>query len=79
MELRNNTVQRYNTVVSLSFGISILLMGFITMIGFLTFGKACDGLVLNNYAESDVWISISRIAVAISLVCSYPLVFTGFR
>jgi hypothetical protein len=54
-------------------------MGFITMVGFLTFGKGCDGLVLNNYAGSDVWMGFSRIAVAISLVFSYPLAFTGCR
>jgi hypothetical protein len=65
--------------VSWSFGISIFLMGFITMVGFLTFGKSCDGLVLNNYAGSDVLMGFSRIAVAISLVFSYPLAFTGCR
>jgi Transmembrane amino acid transporter protein len=54
-------------------------MGFITMVGFLTFGKACDGLVLNNYAGTDVWMGLSRIAVAVSLVFSYPLAFTGCR
>jgi hypothetical protein len=40
-------------------------MGFITMIGFMTFGKACHGLVLNNYAGTDVLMGFSRIAVAI--------------
>jgi hypothetical protein len=54
-------------------------MGFITMVGFLTFGKSCDGLVLNNYAGGDVWMGFSRIAVALSLVFSYPLAFTGCR
>lgn len=54
-------------------------MGFITMVGFLTFGKHCDGLVLNNYAGNDVWMGFSRIAVALSLVFSYPLAFTGCR
>ena len=54
-------------------------MGFITMVGFLTFGKACDGLVLNNYATDDIWMGFSRIAVALSLVFSYPLAFTGCR
>jgi amino acid permease len=79
LELKDNTLPRFNAVVSWSFGISIFLMGFITMIGFLTFGKACDGLVLNNYAGTDVWMGLSRIAVAISLVFSYPLAFTGCR
>merc|ERR1712183_1209343 len=79
LELKRNTLPRFNSVVALGFGISIFLMGFITMIGFLTFGKACDGLVLNNYAGSDLWMGVSRIAVAVSLVFSYPLAFTGCR
>mmetsp|Transcript_22356 Transcript_22356/g.55404 ORF Transcript_22356/g.55404 Transcript_22356/m.55404 type:complete len:162 (+) Transcript_22356:187-672(+) len=54
-------------------------MGFITMVGFLTFGGASNGLVLNNYASGDVLMGLSRIAVAISLVFSYPLAFTGCR
>jgi hypothetical protein len=49
------------------------------MVGFLTFGKACDGLVLNNYAGTDILMGLSRIAVAVSLVFSYPLAFTGCR
>lgn len=69
-ELKNNTMGRYHSVVSWSFGISILLMGTMTSLGFLTFGEACSGLVLNNYASSDVWMSGSRIAVAVSLVFS---------
>jgi len=79
LELKNNTIQRFNTVVTYGFGISIFLTGFITMIGFFTFGKACDGLVLNNYAGTDILMSLSRIAVAVSLVFSYPLAFTGCR
>ena len=79
LELKNNSMQRYNTVVSWSFGLATVLMGIISMIGFLTFGKSCDGLVLNNYAASDGWISFSRVAVVVSLVFSYPLAFAGCR
>jgi amino acid permease len=78
-ELQNNTLGRFHTVVASSFGISIVLMGFITAIGFLTFGGAASGLVLNNYAAQDVWMSASRVAVAISLLFSYPLAFQGCR
>ena len=79
LELKNNTIPRFNAVVGYGFGISIFLMGFITMVGFLTFGKSCDGLVLNNYASTDILMGLSRIAVAVSLVFSYPLAFTGCR
>lgn len=70
LELKDNTLQRFNSVVSLSFGISIVLMSGIAMLGFLTFGQTCSGLVLNNYSNKDLWMSGSRIAVAISLVFS---------
>jgi amino acid permease len=70
LELKQNTLGRYHQVVGYSFGISIVLMTLITSLGYLTFGKACSGLVLNNYATSDKWMSGSRIAVAISLVFS---------
>jgi amino acid permease len=79
LELQNNTLKRYNTVVATSFGISITLMVAITAIGFLTFGASCSGLVLNNYSSKDMWMATSRIAVAISLVFSYPLAFQGCR
>jgi Transmembrane amino acid transporter protein len=54
-------------------------MGFITAIGFLTFGSAASGLVLNNYSSKDVWMAASRVAVAVSLTFSYPLAFQGCR
>jgi len=79
VELRDRTLPRYYGVVGLGFGISILLTGFIAAIGYLTFGSASSGLILNNYATSDRLISASRIAVAISLVFSYPLAFQGCR
>jgi amino acid permease len=79
VELKDNTMPRFNQVVSWSFGISILLMGTMTMLGFLTFGENSAGLVLNNYSTNDLWMSGSRIAVAISLVFSYPLAFVGCR
>lgn len=79
LELKDNTIPRFNAVVGWSFGISILLMGYITMAGYLTFGKSSSGLILNNYSKNDLWIGASRVAVAISLVFSYPLAFVGFR
>ena len=78
-ELKNNTVKRYNTVVSASFGASIILMAVIACLGFLTFGAGSSPLILNNYSSKDVLMSISRVAVAVSIVFSYPLAFAGLR
>lgn len=69
-ELKNNTLERFQKVVSVSFGISIAIFSLITSFGFLTFGGASDGLILNNYSTKDTLMSLSRIAVAVSLVFS---------
>lgn len=78
-ELKDNTIPRYNKLVSTSFAISIAIFAIITGLGYLTFGSASAGLILNNYSNKDALISLSRVAVAISLVFSYPLVFAGCR
>jgi len=78
-ELKDNTIKRYNTVVGTSFGVSILIFAIVASLGFLTFGSNCSGLILNNYSSKDKLMSLSRIAVAASLVFSYPLCFVGAR
>ena len=78
-ELSNNTIPRFMKVVASSFGISIALFTFIGSIGFLTFGSNASGFILNNYSTKDVLMSLSRVAVAVSLVGSYPLAFVGAR
>lgn len=69
-ELKDNTIARFNTVVSSSFGIAIALFASMASLGFLTFGSASNGLILNNYANADGLMSLSRIAVFVSLVFS---------
>ena len=67
-ELENNTLQRYNTVVSTSFAASIAIFAIMASLGFLTFGAGSSGLILNNYSNKDALMGLSRIAVAVSLV-----------
>ena len=78
-ELKNNTMSRLHQVIGWSFGASIALYAIISAWGFLTFGTASNGLILNNYSTQDALMSLSRIAVAISVTCSYPLIFVGLR
>ena len=78
-ELKNNTLPRFYQVIGWSFGAAVLIYGIITGLGFLTFGAASNGLILNNYSNKDVLMSLSRVAVAVSIMCSYPLIFVGTR
>ncbi len=68
MELENNTIKRYNKLVSTSFAISIVSYIVMAAFGFLTFGAASSGLILNNYSNKDVLMGLSRVAVAVSIV-----------
>jgi amino acid permease len=69
----------YRKVVYRSFGTSMVLMSLIGVAGFLTFGGASQSLILNNYAATDALMSWSRLAVTLSLIFTYPLVFVGVR
>ena len=68
LELENNTIARWNTVVFTSFSISVLFFIGIAAMGFATFGGASNGLILNNYSTKDTLMGFSRVAVAFALV-----------
>ena len=79
IELKNNTLPRFGTVVATSFSISALLYVAMAAFGFLTFGSHCSGFILNNYSTNDVLATICRVAIAGSLIVTYPLPFIGMR
>ena len=78
-ELKNNTMDRFNKVVATSFGASVALYAVVSIAGFLTFGSATAPMILNNYSTKDALFSLSRFAIALSLLFSYPLLFVGTR
>merc|ERR1712008_220498 len=39
----------------------------------------CSGLILNNYASSDWLAEVARIAIGVSLLTAYPLIFFNFK
>ena len=78
-ELRNATLPKFTKVVSGSFGASAIIYITIASAGFLTFGGNCDGYVLNNYSPRDPLATVSRIAIAFSVLMTYPICFIGFR
>eukprot|EP00316_Scyphosphaera_apsteinii_P008303 CAMPEP_0119346798 /NCGR_PEP_ID=MMETSP1333-20130426/108191_1 /TAXON_ID=418940 /ORGANISM="Scyphosphaera apsteinii, Strain RCC1455" /LENGTH=452 /DNA_ID=CAMNT_0007359317 /DNA_START=187 /DNA_END=1545 /DNA_ORIENTATION=- len=70
---------RFNLVVAGAFGLAALLCGSIMAGGFLTFGAASQGLILNNYATSDKLAFLARLGIGLSIIFSYPLNFVGLR
>eukprot|EP00934_Nitzschia_sp_Nitz4_P005942 Nitzschia sp. Nitz4//scaffold16_size188269//49272//50926//NITZ4_001782-RA/size188269-augustus-gene-0.75-mRNA-1//1//CDS//3329538490//5932//frame0 len=78
-ELHNANMPRFRFVVANAFGFSCVVYTLMTMFGFLTFGANCDGYILNNYSVHDELATICRIAIAFSVLFTYPIAFMGFR
>jgi sodium-coupled neutral amino acid transporter 11 len=78
-DFKDATVPRFNKVVGLSFAIVVLLTVLIVVPGYATFGSASAGFILNNYANADPLAFAARVAVGISVVGGYPLIFTALR
>ena len=75
----SSKLARFNLVVAAAFGAAAALMGSIMAGGFLTFGSAANGLILNNYATSDALAFLARLGIGMSIIFSYPLNFVGLR
>lgn len=78
-ELQNTSMPRFNKVVNTAFIGSIITFIFITAAGFLTFGGATAGFVLNNYAGNDVLATFARLAIGIAILTGYPFTFSALR
>lgn len=76
----DNQPKRFHLgVVAPSFAASGIFYALVSSLGYLTFGSATKGMVLTNYSTNDILVSLSRFALGISLITSYPLLFTGLR
>jgi len=69
----------FNKVVKRSFGLSALLFAAIMAAGYLTFGGASQGLILNSYATEDHLAFFARIGNCLSIIFAYPLNFVMLR
>ncbi len=81
-ELKNvesNPKRFHLGVVAPSFAACVLFYASVSSMGYLTFGSVAKGMVLSNYSTNDVLVSLSRFALGISLITSYPLLFAGLR
>jgi len=69
----------FNKAVAGGFGLAALLCGSIMTAGYLTFGSASSGFILNNYATADALAVVARLGIFSSVTFSYPLLFFGLR
>jgi sodium-coupled neutral amino acid transporter 11 len=78
-DFKNATVPRFNKVVGIAFAIIVAIVVLTVVPGYATFGAASAGFVLNNYSTADPLATAARVAVGVSVVGTYPLVFSSLR
>lgn len=69
----------FGLITCLGFGIAVLTYLMFISMGFLTFGSACNGLILNNYADSDKLAGVARALFGFAVVFTYPVIFAGLK
>lgn len=78
-ELKDASLPRFATAVSWAFGFSSAVYVAIACLGYLTFGGNSSSYILNNYSPYDPLATFCRLAVGISTLTTYPIVFIGCR
>mmetsp|Transcript_37549 Transcript_37549/g.78653 ORF Transcript_37549/g.78653 Transcript_37549/m.78653 type:complete len:562 (+) Transcript_37549:301-1986(+) len=69
--LRRPSLARFGILSGLGFGAVASISAYIMSVGFLTFGGACRGMILNNYSTLDGGATLCRLLMGVSLLGSY--------
>lgn len=69
--LKDGTVGRFGKLSTVGFGLTALISAFMMGVGFLTFGGASKGMILNNYSTLDAGATLCRLLMGVSLLGSY--------
>mmetsp|Transcript_3235 Transcript_3235/g.6914 ORF Transcript_3235/g.6914 Transcript_3235/m.6914 type:complete len:546 (+) Transcript_3235:94-1731(+) len=77
--MKDPSVVRFGILSAVSFGGTALISAFMMCVGFLTFGGACKGMILNNYSTLDKGATLCRLLMGISLLGSYAFLSKGMR
>lgn len=70
---------KFKLLVLVGFAIGVAMNVIFMVGGFLTFGSACNGVILNSYAATDPLAAVGRVMYGITIVFTYPVIFSGLK
>jgi len=73
------TTSRFNIAVGIGFCFAWVIYLWVMSVGYLTFGEASEGLILNNYSEEDPWATAARVSIGFAVMFGFPLAFISLR
>jgi amino acid permease len=80
MELKLRTVPSLMNVMAAGIGGTGLVFGCMMILGYATFGRHAQTLLLNNYHPSqDLMATVARTFTGIAIISGYALMFAGFK
>jgi len=72
-EMRSPSPRAFRQVAAATFATCLAVYYLAGEFGYLQFGQATDGNVLQNYPSDDLLTNVARVAVTVTLLFSYPL------
>eukprot|EP00448_Togula_jolla_P041404 CAMPEP_0170637820 /NCGR_PEP_ID=MMETSP0224-20130122/38647_1 /TAXON_ID=285029 /ORGANISM="Togula jolla, Strain CCCM 725" /LENGTH=544 /DNA_ID=CAMNT_0010967789 /DNA_START=19 /DNA_END=1653 /DNA_ORIENTATION=- len=78
-ELRNTSPTKVVQCTAVAMVITACVFTVTMLAGYKTFGANSDGVILKNYSREDPLVNVARIGMGLSIVASFPLMFTGLR
>jgi len=78
-EVREAKLRRYLFITAMAFLVAGSIGATVMASGFLTFGPGSAGLLLANYANTDVAAAVARMCVIVSVLFGFPLNFVLMR
>ena len=79
LELEDRSPENFQAISNKAFGLSGSIYVAVMVAGYYTFGKSSQGVILNNYSGSDSLAFAARVANGISIMTSFPILFTSAR
>ncbi|KAF9218957.1 vacuolar amino acid transporter 5 [Gyrodon lividus] len=72
-ELRTNSQERVNMVISTSIGGAVMTYEIIAVFGYLTFGSSVGANIIAMYPSTSLFIAVGQLAIVLLIMFSYPL------
>lgn len=78
-ELQNHNPYRFFKCTALGMGLAGVLYVTAMAVGYKTFGAATQAVITQSYARTDMLMNIARLCLGVSILASFPIMFSGLR
>ena len=77
--LKDPTPARFAKLSAVGFAVTVAISALMMCLGFLTFGGASKGMILNNYSTLDAGATLCRLLMGVSLLGSYGFLSNALK